>query len=182
MSNTLTWESIHWELLWKMMSGSGVQTQDGLSMAFIDWNKQTPLMNLKCILYYVQLFSLLIKVECMLYCVIWFDFLEQMYEDHIPFLSSETSLREGLFHDYKKHGKVMAVRLQGSGNDRFAVVCFKKPEDAEKALDASREKLFFGVKIQVSAAAFPSPPWTTTWHCVRPSSVGGLCAPLGSLN
>lgn len=44
----------------------------------------------------------------------------------------------------------MAVRLLGSGNDRFAVVCFKKPEDAEKALDASREKLFFGVKIQVS--------------------------------
>lgn len=65
-------------------------------------------------------------------------------------LFSETSLREGLFHDYKKHGKVMAVRLLGSGNDRFAVVCFKKPEDAEKALDASREKLFFGVKIQVS--------------------------------
>lgn len=85
------------------------------------------------------------------------------------FFLSETSLREGLFHDYKKHGKVMAVRLLGSGNDRFAVVCFKKPEDAEKALDASREKLFFGVKIQVSATAFSSPPWTTTWHCVWPS-------------
>lgn len=75
-------------------------------------------------------------------------------------------MREGLFHDYKKHGKVMAVRLLGSGNDRFAVVCFKKPEDAEKALEASREKLFFGVKIQVSATAFSSPPWTSTWHCV----------------
>ena len=67
----------------------------------------------------------------------------------------------------------MAVRLQGSGNDRFAVVCFKKPEDAEKALDASREKLFFGVKIQVSAAAFSSPPWTTFWHCVWLSSLDG---------
>ncbi|MPC13982.1 Protein split ends [Portunus trituberculatus] len=69
---------------------------------------------------------------------------------NLPPWSTETSLREGLFHDYKKHGKVMAVRLQGSGNERFAVVCFKKPEDAEKALDASREKLFFGVKIQVA--------------------------------
>lgn len=69
---------------------------------------------------------------------------------NLPPWSTETSLREGLFHDYKKHGKVMAVRLLGSGNDRFAVVCFKKPEDAEKALDASREKLFFGVKIQVA--------------------------------
>lgn len=49
----------------------------------------------------------------------------------------------------------MAVRLLGSGNDRFAVVCFKKPEDAEKALDASREKLFFGVKIQVSCNSTP---------------------------
>jgi RNA recognition motif-containing protein len=41
------------------------------------------------------------------------------------------------------------VRIVGTGVERFAVVCFKKAEDAEKALLASHDKRFFGVKIQV---------------------------------
>ncbi|CAG2112505.1 unnamed protein product, partial [Medioppia subpectinata] len=36
---------------------------------------------------------------------------------------------DGLFHEYKKHGKVTMVKVVGQGSDRFAVVCFKKPED-----------------------------------------------------
>lgn len=38
----------------------------------------------------------------------------------------DTSLKDGLFHEYKKHGKVTMVKVIGQGTDRYAVVCFKK--------------------------------------------------------
>ena len=72
------------------------------------------------------------------------------YFKHEYLSISESSLKEGLYHNYKKHGKVTTVRILGSGAERYAIVCFKKPQDAEKALDASHEKQFYGFKIQVS--------------------------------
>lgn len=50
----------------------------------------------------------------------------------------DTSLKDGLFHEYKKHGKVTMVKVVGQATDRFAVVCFKKPDDVEKALEVSK--------------------------------------------
>ena len=41
-------------------------------------------------------------------------------------LFSDTSLRDGLFHEYKKFGKVMSVSIKGEKEDRFAIVTFKK--------------------------------------------------------
>ncbi len=38
----------------------------------------------------------------------------------------DTSLRDGLFHEYKKHGKVTSVNVMGNGGDRYAIVSFKK--------------------------------------------------------
>lgn len=64
---------------------------------------------------------------------------------------SDTSLKDGLFHEYKKHGKVTCVKVVGQAEDRYALVRFKKPEDAEKALEESHNKLFFGCKIEVAA-------------------------------
>lgn len=69
---------------------------------------------------------------------------------NLPVRSSDTSLKDGLFHEYKKHGKVTWVKVVGQNADRHAIVCFKKPEDAEKALEVSYDKLFFGCKIEVS--------------------------------
>lgn len=43
-----------------------------------------------------------------------------------PFLITDTSLKDGLFHEYKKHGKVTVVKVIGQGTERYAVVCFKK--------------------------------------------------------
>lgn len=63
---------------------------------------------------------------------------------------TDTSLKDGLFHEYKKHGKVTWVKVVGQGSDRYALVCFKKPEDVEKALQVSHDKLFFGCKIEVA--------------------------------
>ena len=66
-----------------------------------------------------------------------------------PLFPAESSLKDGLFHEYKKHGKVLGVKVFGQGSDRYAVVTFKKPEDAEKALQVSQDKQFFGCRIEV---------------------------------
>lgn len=39
--------------------------------------------------------------------------------------------------------------MVGQSHERYALVCFKKPEDVEKALEVSQDKLFFGCKIEV---------------------------------
>lgn len=69
---------------------------------------------------------------------------------NLPVRSSDTSLKDGLFHEYKKHGKVTWVKVVGQSSERQAIVCFKKPEDVEKALEVSYDKLFFGCKIEVA--------------------------------
>ncbi|KAJ8966654.1 hypothetical protein NQ314_003381 [Rhamnusium bicolor] len=69
---------------------------------------------------------------------------------NLPLRSSDTSLKDGLFHEYKKHGKVTWVKVVGQNSERHAIVCFKKPEDVEKALEVSYDKLFFGCKIEVA--------------------------------
>ena len=38
----------------------------------------------------------------------------------------DTSIRDGLFHEYKKQGKVISVSVSGQGEDRIAIVTFKK--------------------------------------------------------
>ncbi|KAI5753604.1 hypothetical protein M8J77_001713 [Diaphorina citri] len=69
---------------------------------------------------------------------------------NLPARSSDTSLKDGLYHEYKKHGKVSWVKIIGQGGDRYGLVCFKKADDAEKAILGSHEKHFFGCKIDVS--------------------------------
>ncbi|KAJ9592197.1 hypothetical protein L9F63_001313, partial [Diploptera punctata] len=69
---------------------------------------------------------------------------------NLPIRSSDTSLKDGLFHEYKKHGKVTWVKVVGQAGDRYALVCFKKPDDVDKALEESHNKLFFGCKIEVA--------------------------------
>lgn len=59
-------------------------------------------------------------------------------------------MKDGLYHEYKKHGKVVWVKVVGQNADRYAVVRFKKPSDVEKALEVSQDKLFFGCKISVA--------------------------------
>ncbi|XP_053378964.1 msx2-interacting protein-like isoform X2 [Mercenaria mercenaria] len=65
----------------------------------------------------------------------------------LPLRSSDTSLRDGLFHEYKKYGKITAVQVSGVSETRYAIISFKQAEDALKALEASREKRFFGAQI-----------------------------------
>lgn len=41
------------------------------------------------------------------------------------------------------------MKVVGQNHERYALVCFKKPEDVDKALEVSQDKLFFGCKIEV---------------------------------
>lgn len=59
-------------------------------------------------------------------------------------------MKDGLYHEYKKHGKVTNVKVVGQGANRYAIVCFKKADDVDKAMQTSHDKLLFGSKIDVS--------------------------------
>lgn len=67
------------------------------------------------------------------------------------FYSTDTSLKDGLFHEFKKHGKVTSVQIHGASEDRYGLVFFRQQEDQEKALTVSKGKLFFGMLIEVTA-------------------------------
>lgn len=62
---------------------------------------------------------------------------------------SDTSLKDGLFHEFKKYGKVKSVQIHGALEERYGLVFFRQQEDQEKALCASKGKLFFGMQIEV---------------------------------
>ncbi|TRZ02462.1 hypothetical protein DNTS_030288 [Danionella cerebrum] len=70
---------------------------------------------------------------------------------NLPVRSTDTSLKDGLFHEFKKHGKVTSVQIHGASEERYGLVFFRQQEDQEKALNASKGKLFFGMQIDVTA-------------------------------
>ncbi|XP_077384546.1 msx2-interacting protein isoform X2 [Festucalex cinctus] len=70
---------------------------------------------------------------------------------NLPARSTDTSLKDGLFHEFKKYGKVTSVQIHGASEDRYGLVFFRQQEDQEKALSVAKGKLFFGVLIEVTA-------------------------------
>ncbi|XP_057182369.1 msx2-interacting protein isoform X2 [Triplophysa rosa] len=70
---------------------------------------------------------------------------------NLPTRSTDTSLKDGLFHEFKKYGKVTSVQIHGASEERYGLVFFRQQEDQEKALGVSKGKLFFGMQIEVTA-------------------------------
>nr|XP_055073310.1 msx2-interacting protein isoform X1 [Misgurnus anguillicaudatus] len=70
---------------------------------------------------------------------------------NLPTRSTDTSLKDGLFHEFKKYGKVTSVQIHGASEERYGLVFFRQQEDQEKALNVSKGKLFFGMMIEVTA-------------------------------
>lgn len=60
-------------------------------------------------------------------------------------------MKDGLFHEFKKYGKVTSVQIHGASEERYGLVFFRQQEDQEKALSVSKGKLFFGMLIEVTA-------------------------------
>lgn len=77
----------------------------------------------------------------------------------------DTSLKDGLFHEFKKHGKVTSVQIHGASEERYGLVFFRQQEDQEKALSASKGKLFFGMQIDVTAWTGPGEIFLNTHFC-----------------
>ncbi|KAM6977007.1 msx2-interacting protein [Aplochiton taeniatus] len=69
---------------------------------------------------------------------------------NLPVRSTDTSLKDGLFHEFKKYGKVTSVQIHGALEGRYGLVFFRQQEDQEKALGSSKGKLFFGMQIEVT--------------------------------
>lgn len=78
----------------------------------------------------------------------------------------DTSLKDGLFHEFKKFGKVTSVQIHGASEERYGLVFFRQQEDQEKALTASKGKLFFGMQIEVTAWIGPGKAGRVTVQCV----------------
>ena len=50
----------------------------------------------------------------------------------------DSNIKDGLYHEFKKYGRITSVRVSGQSNDRYALVFFKKREEAERALNDSK--------------------------------------------
>lgn len=95
----------------------------------------------------------------------------------LPMRSSDSNLRDGLFHEYKKHGKITSVVIRGQGEDRYGIVTFRRHEDAERALEASRNKIFFGTQISVCLHAGIGMFLCFQSSCVLEVEDSDLCPP-----
>ncbi|XP_039251148.2 uncharacterized protein LOC120328686 isoform X2 [Styela clava] len=68
----------------------------------------------------------------------------------LPVRPTVTSLRDGVFHEFKKYGKVKSVLIRGEGVDRHALVLFRTAAEANKAVSHAKTKLLFGAAIEAS--------------------------------
>ena len=60
------------------------------------------------------------------------------------------NLREGIYHEFKKCGKVKSVVIRGDNNSRNALVLFRNSTEANKAISHAKTKLLFGAAIEAS--------------------------------
>lgn len=63
--------------------------------------------------------------------------------------SGDSSVRDGLYHEFKKHGDVVRIFVNGQGSSRYAIVHFRRPEDAERGFDACCGKMFLGSEMDL---------------------------------
>uniref|UniRef100_A0A1I8H659 RRM domain-containing protein n=1 Tax=Macrostomum lignano TaxID=282301 RepID=A0A1I8H659_9PLAT len=69
---------------------------------------------------------------------------------NFPDRSSDGSIQNGLFHEYRKVGKVSSIQVRGEKDDRHALIVFKRAEDAESAYELTKSgKSFFGMTLNV---------------------------------
>ncbi|CAL4066976.1 unnamed protein product [Meganyctiphanes norvegica] len=69
---------------------------------------------------------------------------------NLPIWTDEESLKNVLTFDYNKYGLVTGVDVTGTATERFAVVHFRKPHEAQDALYDSTNKVIFGQNVTVS--------------------------------
>ncbi|KRX88736.1 Uncharacterized protein T4E_2445 [Trichinella pseudospiralis] len=60
---------------------------------------------------------------------------------------------DGLYHKFKKYGKVVEVKVIGSGSSRYAIVHFRREVDAQAALENAMNEVFFGKPLNAILAS-----------------------------
>lgn len=63
--------------------------------------------------------------------------------------SGDSSVRDGLYHEFKKYGDVVRIYVNGQGSSRYAIIHFRRPEDAERGIEACRGKMFLGAEMDL---------------------------------
>ncbi|KRY11696.1 Uncharacterized protein T12_6325 [Trichinella patagoniensis] len=71
----------------------------------------------------------------------------------LPPRSSDSSIKDGLYHKFKKYGKVVEVKVIGSGSSRYAIVHFRREVDAQAALENAMNEVFFGKPLNAVLAS-----------------------------
>ncbi|KRZ11863.1 Uncharacterized protein T4B_5482 [Trichinella pseudospiralis] len=71
----------------------------------------------------------------------------------LPPRSSDSSIKDGLYHKFKKYGKVVEVKVIGSGSSRYAIVHFRREVDAQAALENAMNEVFFGKPLNAILAS-----------------------------
>nr|CAB3266529.1 msx2-interacting protein [Phallusia mammillata] len=68
----------------------------------------------------------------------------------LPARPSVNNLREGIYHEFKKCGKVKSVVIRGDNNNRHALVLFRNASEANKSVNHAKSKLLFGAAIEAA--------------------------------
>ncbi|KRZ74419.1 Uncharacterized protein T10_3403, partial [Trichinella papuae] len=71
---------------------------------------------------------------------------------NLPNRSSDSSIKSGLYHKFKRLGKVMDVKVIGFRSNRYAILHFENKETAQAAVQKARNDLFFGKPIMLALA------------------------------
>ncbi|KAL1245870.1 Uncharacterized protein TSPI_09656 [Trichinella spiralis] len=71
---------------------------------------------------------------------------------NLPNHSSDFSIKSGLYHKFKRLGKVTDVKVIGFRSDRYAILHFENKETAQTVVRNARNDLFFGKPIMLALA------------------------------
>ncbi|KRY56320.1 Uncharacterized protein T03_13989 [Trichinella britovi] len=71
---------------------------------------------------------------------------------NLPNHSSDFNIKSGLYHKFKRLGKVTDVKVIGFRSDRYAILHFENKETAQAVVRNARNDLFFGKPMMIALA------------------------------
>ncbi|KAJ1079879.1 hypothetical protein NDU88_000111 [Pleurodeles waltl] len=72
-----------------------------------------------------------------------------------PVRASDRTLQDGLYHEFKRHGKIISVDMHGCAEDRYAIIFYQNSSEREAALTAFKGHCFFGRPVHME-------PWDSS--------------------
>ncbi|XP_069499518.1 protein split ends-like [Ambystoma mexicanum] len=75
-----------------------------------------------------------------------------------PIPSSDRNIQDGLYHEFKRYGKIISVDMHGVAEERYALIFYQQEKEREAALVAFKDHCFFGRSVLMERWD-PSVPW-----------------------